>query len=86
VAALVDRASAQARFHQNSLPIAVSKVGEIDRSTTVIEEDQLATHLRPCTLLFEFRNHRGQHVNVALARRCFGRPNSPEAIDCLADL
>jgi len=85
VTALIDRAGSQTRPDQNSLPLSISEVREIDRSANIVEENELAAHLRARSLLLELHDYWIEHVNVALTRRGLRQSDSAEAMNCSTD-
>ena len=78
VTALIDRAGSQTCPDQNSFPVSISEVREIDRSANIVQENELAAHLRARSLLLELHDYWIERVNVALTRRVFGNPIPPK--------
>jgi len=86
VTALIDRAGSQTRPDQNSLPVSIPEVREIDRAANVVQENELAAHLRARSLLLEFHDYWIEHINVALTRRRLRQSDSAEAMNRAANL
>ena len=83
--ALIDRAGSQTRPDQNSFPVSISEVREIDRAANIVQENELAAQLRARSLLLELHDYWIEHVNVALTRCRLRQSDSAEAMNCSTD-
>lgn len=83
--ALIDRAGSQTRPDQNSFPVSISEVREIDRAANIVQENEPAAHLRACSLLLELHDYWIERVNVALTRRRLRQSDSAEAMNRSTD-
>jgi hypothetical protein len=85
VPAMIDSAVPQRSLHENSLPVSISEVREIDRAANIIQENELAAHLRARSLLLQLIDNQREHVHFTLARCDLREPDSGEPMDAAAN-
>jgi hypothetical protein len=85
VPALIDRATPLRCLHENSFPVAIAKVCEIDGTSGFVEEDEIAAKLTARSLFLQLVNDEREHVHFALARCVFWKADSGEAMDAPAN-